>query len=119
MHVDSTNQSTLAVASWLMSDDRANAAIAKTARVFWEKAGEGDPLTRADRTREAMAGWLQTKFEEQNPLKAHETTLYGVLMASALRSVEWDEIADSCLREAELGGYLGRRESIALEAIDL
>jgi len=100
------NYETWAVKLWIDKDEPAYRYWREAASYHWTEWEE--PHTNAElseMTRRALASRLKAEHEEGAP---ELTGPYADLLSAALSEVDWFEIADNMLIEAELDGYEAR-----------
>jgi hypothetical protein len=108
----SPNHETYVVARWIGRDSlsrqrwREAAAEAEAEAVTCREPG-GDPSPSDDAPLLLLADWLKEEFEDQFPLDPGD--VYSDLLNSALRRVEWTEIARTLLGNQDVPKSVGRQ----------
>lgn len=108
-----TNYETWAVNLWLDNDPSTQEYWRDSARGCWETAVDNpDPLnmraTASKTARAHLAELLKEDLDENMPEHintAVKGTMYADLLNAALAEVNWFELADALLENADLGGY--------------
>lgn len=106
-----TNYETWAVNLWMDNEQGSQAYWAEQAREQWNAYKDGkrvDVLTPSERARREFADLIRDAHDDDMPetvSDAVRNTVFADLLNAALASVNWMEIADSWLENAELDGY--------------
>lgn len=106
-----TNRETWGVMLFLNNEQESQAWAHSLARAAWVDAAEPhETWSRSESARFALEDALRDHFQEGDPL-ADDPSVYSDLLSVALCRVDWMEIADDLLRDAELDGYEPRDAS--------
>lgn len=109
-----SNYETWAVNLWMDNDQGTQEYWRDQARELWPaaKAEPDAPLTSSETARMQLAAMLQDAHDENMPEAINNAisgTVYADLLNAALGEVDWHEIADAWLENAELEGYEPRK----------
>jgi SOS response regulatory protein OraA/RecX len=92
------NYETWAVKLWLDNDQDTQEYWHDAAREALAQPNDSGVLNDAEHARYTLAERLKDEHEEQNPLQElRHPSVYSDLLAAALGSVDWSEIAQSLL----------------------
>ena len=96
-----TNYETWAVKLWIDNEQGSQEGWCAQARECWKEAKADKICTREQRARYDLADALEYHYEDSTP-EGVEGTVYGDLLGAALSEVNWDEIAQSLIDDAEV-----------------
>lgn len=103
-----TNYETTVVKLWMDNDESSYLYWQERTAEAWQEAEHGGSHYTTDRSIRArilLAEQLQAEHEDTAPTV---NGVYADLLNAALAEVDWHEIADSLLTDAELDGYEAR-----------
>jgi hypothetical protein len=99
------NYETWAVKLWMDNEEPSYHSWQSEAAGTWEDVEATEYLTRSQAARFALADSLKEHHEHNAPKLDGP---YSDLLSAALSDVDWFEIADALLTDAELDGYEAR-----------
>lgn len=101
------NYETWAVKLWIDNEEPSYRYWQEATRAAWGDPEEWDgESNRSRKARMALADQLKDEYAENAP---ELDGIYSDLLGAALSEVDWYEIADSMLTDAELEGYEPRK----------
>ena len=92
------NYETWCVNLWLGNDQGSDTYWREAAQEAFDEAEADHPLTRSEKARHVLADRLKDEVHEGVP---DESTMYSDLLGAALSEVNWGEVADGFLEDAE------------------
>jgi len=94
-----TNYETWNVALWIGNEEGSERYWREAAQECYAAAEADRTFTRDERAALTLADRLKGEFEEANPIT--EASVWADLMGAALSEVNWHEIAENYIEEAD------------------